>query len=333
MTSKLGAALFCLVFAIPFGGVGLGASWVLGRMLYDGHRAEEWVRVKAAVDSFDRGSVSYRYNFRGVEYHGDRMGANPIGGTDDIDSWHDDMGSMIQAAKDGSQPLMVWVNPGNPAESMVDRTIRWKLVAFTVPFAFGFGGVGLGAIWMFFRALKPSDDGEAQPVSVSANAGTGLGALWLFAFFWNVISIPIALLAVPQGVENGEWAVLLVLIFPLIGALLVWGAVAATVKRIREKLSPAPIQPVVASRPVNDGVFARGMIGDAPASGAAADAIDTTDDGLPPALNPAVNEIERLSGRKLDARQREALDKMSPQSRAMVGKVAGWLGKIKQEQD
>ncbi len=248
MKAKLGAALLCLVFAVPFGGIGAGASWVLGRMIYDGQRAEDWVRVKATVDSYDRGagSVTYRYMFDGVEHRGDRLGANPIGGTDDIDGWHDGMATLITAAQDGSKPLTVWVNPDNPSESMVDRTVRWKLGAFIVPFAFGFGGVGLVALWIFLRTL-------VRPAAAVA-------------------------------------------------------------------------------RPANDGVFARGMLDDAPASRAGgAAAIDTFDTGIPPLPDPAVNEIEKLAGKQLDARQREALAKLSPQNRARVTKVAGWLGKIKQE--
>ena len=37
--AKLGAALVCLLFAIPFGGVGVGASYVVYRMIADSHRA------------------------------------------------------------------------------------------------------------------------------------------------------------------------------------------------------------------------------------------------------------------------------------------------------
>jgi hypothetical protein len=278
--AKLGAALVCLLFALPFGGVGVGASWVLGRMIYDGHRAEEWVRVKATVDSYDRGSVNYRYRFGGVEYQGDRLGANPIGGTDDVDSWHDDMAAMLSSAKAEGKPITVWVNPDKPSESMVDRTIRWKLAMFIVPFAFGFGGVGLGAVWMFLRTLfrSPAEVKE-QPDPLAARA------------------------------------------------------IAATVKAIRAKLAPASIEPVVRQKaPVNDGVFARGLI-DAPPAGGASGMIDTTDVGMPPPPDAATAEIEKLSGRKLGNEQREQLAKLTPKQREMIAKAAGWLGKIKQTQD
>ena len=58
--------------------------------------------------------------------------------------------------------------------------------------------------------------------------------LWVFAFFWNVVSFPIAILVVRDVVTaNGEWVALLVLLFPLIGVLVLWAAIASTVSLLR----------------------------------------------------------------------------------------------------
>jgi hypothetical protein len=114
-----------------------------------------------------------------------------------------------------------------------------------------------------------------------SNQQAGASFLWLFAFFWNAISVPIAILVVPPAIQEGEWAALFVLLFPVIGMLLLWGAIAATIKAVRmrfarrEKAAPTTFE----AQRRSDG-FARGMIDDprpAPAGGA----IDTTDDGLP----------------------------------------------------
>ena len=51
MKDKLAAVLFCLIFAAVFGGVGVFATWVIAATIYDGMRAENWVRVKADVES------------------------------------------------------------------------------------------------------------------------------------------------------------------------------------------------------------------------------------------------------------------------------------------
>ena len=47
----------------------------------------------------------------------------------------------------------------------------------------------------------------------------------------------------------------------------------------------------------------------------------------------SLKKLEKLSGKKLTAEQRAEMEKMGPTSKAMVTKLAGWLGKVKQTQD
>lgn len=332
--NRLVAALFCLVFAIPFGGIGFGASWVVWRMYDDSRRAEQWVRVKADLDSFGRGKVAYHYNFNGTEYRGDRLGAEPLGGTDNIDSWHDDMFNMFAEAKTAKKPILVWVNPDNPSESMVDRRMRWKLAFFAVPFALGFGGVGVGALFMFFRTLFAPVGAGGQPMPMRSTRGSGVATAWIVAFFWNVISFPIVLLLLPDLLAQKEYIWLALLVFPLIGVLLLWGAISTTFKAIAGLFKHGPELPtlIVPKKPQNDGVFARGMLDDSRPAAAGAGTIDAGDDGLPQAPDPAVAQLERLSGKALTAGERAQLDKLGPTSRVLVGKLAGWLDKTKQSQ-
>jgi hypothetical protein len=63
---------------------------------------------------------------------------------------------------------------------------------------------------------------------VASDARAGMMGLWMFAFFWNVISFPIALLAVPKLINDGEWVGLFVLLFPLIGLFILWTAIKGT---------------------------------------------------------------------------------------------------------
>jgi hypothetical protein len=187
-----------------------------------------------------------------------------------------------------------------------------------------------------FRAFVP-----ARP-QARVRSGSGLGMIWVFTFFWNVISIPIAVLTVPDAIQNGEWVVLLVLLFPLIGLLMLWGAIGQTIHVIRNafrrRFTPQPMpaaQPVAAAPAMPDG-FARGMIDDPRPAGhgeGATGMIDTSDDGMPPPPDPSLAVLEKLSGRKLSAEQREQLEKMDPRARSVVTKMAGWLGKIKQEHE
>ena len=231
MKAKLGVLVFCLLFAIPFGGVGVGASWMIYRMVHDSYAARDWVKVRATVDS----PKEYRYSFQGRDYFSRRLGLEPLGGSDNIDDWHDVMHDLMTTAMNEKKPITVFVNPENPAEAVIDRDIRWKLVLFLSPFALAFGGVGVGALVVAARTLftskMPLQDVNREKVShkpTPTKASSGVAGLWVFAFFWNALSFPIGFLVVPEAIQNGEWIVLLVLLFPLIGLLILWSAIAST---------------------------------------------------------------------------------------------------------
>ena len=233
---KLGAALFCLLFAVPFGGVGAFASYGIYKMIHDGVRAKEWVRVKAEVT----GDANYRYTFKGATYSGDRLGTMPFNGTSDVDDFDERVGSLFAQAREERKPITVFVNPDNPAESMVDRQIRWGMMLFLVPFALAFGGVGVGMLVAIFfllrgdrKATREDRAAAAAAASAVAQPSNGAGFLWVFAFFWNVIAFPIAGLTIPDILRNGEWMGLFVLLFPLVGVGLLWAAIAASVQRFR----------------------------------------------------------------------------------------------------
>ena len=224
MRDKFNTLMLCLLFGLPFGAVGAGAAYVIGKAIHDGVRAQEWVRVKADLQGFGDGNISYHYVLNGQRYHGDRLGTNPIGGTDNVDDWHERVHDHLESAQREGRPITVWVNPDNPSESMFDRQIRWNLMLFAAVFAFGFGGVGVGAFVVAVASLLP----KRAVQGLKNSEASGVGTIWVFAFFWNVISFPIALLAIPQMWAEGNWLGFLVLLFPLVGVLLLWGAVKTT---------------------------------------------------------------------------------------------------------
>lgn len=255
---KLGAAAACLLFAVPFGGVGAWATWSIGSTLHDAWRARQWVRVPATVedaslttsgssdgDDTFRAEGRYRYVFEGRRYASSRLGLSTKGGADNIDDWHHEVSARLQEARAAGRPVDVWVNPGKPAESVFDRGVRWGEVLFLIPFSLAFGGVGVGALVAMAYVLKgkgPGGGPRQAPVRAVDGAGkegraAGNAAppmLWVFAFFWNAISWPIAILAVRDAAASGEWLALIVLLFPLVGLMILWGAIAASWKSFRE---------------------------------------------------------------------------------------------------
>ena len=231
MKEKLGAIAACLLFAVCFGGVGVFASWVIGGSILDWQRAKEWVRVKADVVSYSGGEVVYRYAIDGREHHGTRLNPSVIGpgGADNVD---DEIDGRLSAALSEKKPITVFVDPANPAQSMADREMPWKMTLFFIPFALAFGGVGVGALYMLVRVVSGAEKRSRKGARTS-DAMAGVLGLWVFAFFWNVVSFPIALLALPQMWAEREWWGLLILLFPLIGVLLLWGAIAGSWNLLR----------------------------------------------------------------------------------------------------
>jgi hypothetical protein len=273
MKGKLGSTLFALVFAIPFGGFGGVAAWGIASMFSASRGAAEWVVVQARVDEAElkvsRGSKGgstyqatgkYSYSFGGRTYTGTRLGFDILGGSDNIGDWQADMGAFLEEAKKSGKTIPVWVNPERPEEAVVDREVRWGLVLFMGVFAVVFGGVGVGAlialvfIWTGGEkkpegAAKPPP-GERHEARVrepgsarASDAWKQQGVFWAFTLLWNLISIPIAILVVHEAIEDEEWVALLVLIFPLVGLLLLWGAISSAIGLLRRGNATIALMP------------------------------------------------------------------------------------------
>ncbi|MGH9577385.1 MAG: hypothetical protein ACRD3R_08100, partial [Terriglobales bacterium] len=66
--------------------------------------------------------------------------------------------------------------------------------------------------------------------SPDAKAWREAGFLWAFGLAWSLFSFAISFAAIPDALADGEWAVLLVLLFPLIGILVLVSAFFATLR-------------------------------------------------------------------------------------------------------
>ncbi len=126
---------------------------------------------------------------------------------------------------------------------------QWSEAGFFSIFALTFGGAGFGLLAAAVRGRRA----QARQAAVEARqpeepwmwredwaAGRiqdasrgGMAMAWIFALFWNLISIPAAVLAVPQGMQQGKRAALVVLLFPLVGVGLLAWAVHTTLRYFR----------------------------------------------------------------------------------------------------
>ena len=183
MTQQLSAAerkqtviglLIGAVLAMPFAAAGLGILlFMTAPMVYDWARMQTWHSVPAQVESAalqsqksSKGSTSYsvsthyRYQVDGVEYTGSR--ASLTTRADNIGSFQEQLGHRLQGAERTGEPVPMWVNPAQPTESIVDRSLRPGLLALQLGLALAFGGFGghllvrMGrTMWVRLRAQPP----------------------------------------------------------------------------------------------------------------------------------------------------------------------------------
>ena len=257
MGTRIAGFLFCLVFAVPFGSVGLLAALGVGKYFLDSHRAKDWVVVQARVDeaalNLVRGrkggttysaSAAYRYTIGGKEYVSTRLGLDPLPGSDNLGDWQEEMAAFMDDARKSGRTVPVFVNPDHPEDAVVDRDVRGPMVAMMSTFALLFGGVGLAALvggGFILLRKEPSKKKRAQGPSAEASneaqiqgAGKGMAiGLWIFALIWNGVSWPMAYVILSRIMVNREWLGFLIVLFPLIGLSILWGAIKYTVTLLR----------------------------------------------------------------------------------------------------
>ena len=243
------------LFALPFAAVGVGML-LFGVLptLYDWGRMQGWQPVPATLVSArletSRGSksttysvsASYRYQVGGRDYQGQRVAIGS--GADNIGDFQEQLGERLEAAQREGQPVQAWVNPSNPHEAVLDRSLRPGMQLFKMLFVVLFGGVGLGMLhgaWRGPRAGRGTQalEASAQPWmgrpawagnSIRSNKRYEVWVAWTFALVCNAIAWPSAIAHRDEALDGPQY--LLVAVF---GALLL-AAVATLVWAVRATL-------------------------------------------------------------------------------------------------
>ncbi len=169
------------LFALPFAAVGVGML-LLGVLptLYDWSRMQFWQPAEATLVSAQlntsRSSKSttyhvtarYRYQVAGREYEGDRVAIGS--GGDNLGDFQEALGERLEHALQNGQPVPIWVSASNPAEAVIDRSLRPGLLAFQMVFVVVFGGFGVGMLVHLLRA--PSRAGRKTSAQRAVAGGT-----------------------------------------------------------------------------------------------------------------------------------------------------------------
>lgn len=221
--------LVALLFAVCFGGVGAFASWVVGGTLWAAWEARSWSRVPAEVTLYEHGRVQYKYQMNERTFLGRKIGIAAL----ETDEVHPAT-SRIERAWNAKEPLEVLVDPDDPSRSVVDDTVPWMMVIGFLPFALGFGAVGLGALGVMVSMVVPEGAAD-EDEGIASDAASGFIGLAIFTFLWNAIAFPIAGVMVFEIWKSGEWFGLLVLLFPAIGLLMIWATLVSGFNWIRRR--------------------------------------------------------------------------------------------------
>lgn len=220
---RFGALAFCLLFALGFGAGGIfGGVLPLAEIVRTAWASRSWQPLPATVlevelETGGKGTAAvharYRYVVDGKPYESGRIGTGR-GGMDNIGTWQHDWFRQLKAARDAGRPVTAWVDPARPWRAVLDRSVRWSMVAFHMPFALVFTGVGLAALWgacylLVTPARELAREGGARR-RMLGDSQVRDGALWLMALFWCGLSWPMAALvwleptpALPRAVVTG----------------------------------------------------------------------------------------------------------------------------------
>jgi hypothetical protein len=220
------AALFCVI--------ALGLSWVVGRMLYEGHRTRDWVSAQATVNGFGERTVAYDYVFGGVRYFGNRVDANPIYVRGNVDMSQDGLDAMLASAYQRGEPITVRVNPDDPAESMVNTDVPWKLVILMAPLAVACGGLGLVFLWVTLRRISGTSEYGHDERSATVT--------WIITLVLTSLAVPVAILFLHEALSKRSLEAAMYGVATLLaGASAIRSAMAASA-RTRERGPTDPME-------------------------------------------------------------------------------------------
>jgi hypothetical protein len=251
--ARIGTFVFSLLFVV-FG----GGFFVL--MVYpdigDWMSAQSWQPVNATLLSAElqshpssksttyEATATYRYRFNGRDYSSNRVALSK--GADNIGSFQQSLGRKLERLYQAQQPVRAWVNPQNPGQALINRELRWGLLSLKMIFVLVFGGIGLAFMVASFKdkpakvKVSPSlaDDPNAKPwlnnkdwasPVIRSSAKKALWLMWGFALIWNAIMLPLAS-KIPGELQKGEWGILMVLVFNVVGLVVVIMAIRKTLE-------------------------------------------------------------------------------------------------------
>ena len=243
---SIGLIIFGLVFfAFGFGFFTFSAI----PNIYDGWKMQSWLTTQATLTAGEMKSTyydrkwtyeavgQYNYSANGQVYNNDRISLSD--GSDNVGDFQQRLGRKLARHFDSDKPITIWYNPNNPADSIVNRDIRWASVGFKFIFLLIFGGIGLAILVFAIKGKKVNTSAEAKLSpwlarpewkngSIKSDAKSGMYGVWFITSFWNLMSYTAAIPATIDVFQKQNYMALVSWLFPLFGLGLLYWAIKKT---------------------------------------------------------------------------------------------------------
>ena len=223
--ARLGTTLIWALFALIFGLTG----WTFGlkpvaTTLGNGWLARDYQAVDATiVERSGRDAdgefkwLAARYEVAGKRHETSRM---TLLDDDAIDEPANDvMQKSLRQNLASEKPVTVWVSPRDADVAVVSRDLPWRALLPRLPMAIGFTLFALAGVSGVLGALFS--------LPYYTNQFNAIG-LWIFAAIWCAISFAFLRLVTSGG--DAEWFVVAIIgFFVMVGIIMLYGAIAATI--------------------------------------------------------------------------------------------------------
>ncbi len=272
----------CLsLFGLPFFLAGLVMSYFYFGGYIKSSRAQTWQEVPCRIESAKlvtgsknsyRSTAVYHYQFAGRDYRSERVSL--YGGSDNIGDFQWKAHQELSAHAEGKNDRMFrcYVNPADPAQAVIYRTLRWPMQAFLAVFALTFPAVGAGLLTAGLLAVREAKS-EARlraahpderwkwktawvgPAIPEDHSPLKMAVFYYTFWFWLVVAPLLATMIMTRAWEQNPYA-WLALVLPVIGVIPTW----STLKRLRHRAAVGVTSLELKERPVSAGGTLRGII-------------------------------------------------------------------------
>jgi hypothetical protein len=246
-----------MLFGVPFAAFGTWMAWDILRATTTSLAMQSWVESPARITRSElvchndgdgttyEAVAEYEYAFQGRPYRGSRVGLHWK--SDSVGGYQERMYRKLQAHQANGRPFPSYINPDRPEESILDRDLRWEIIAFEDIFVIAFGGIGsVCLIGGYIAACEARSKARAAAIHPDKpwmwrpdwaaghveNAGDSF--LWWLtgaALVANLFTAPLWWLLPPE-IADGNYAAMVAAILPAIG---IYTAIAA-VRRVARHL-------------------------------------------------------------------------------------------------